>query len=540
MKKNSISKTIDFELLYERIEFVIDFALKNISQLDMAKEMWSESIGAELTLADKILIETALLILITGRNKSLPKHIVSKVRALGEMINPLIRSPRNKILLMRNPSIAAAFGIGHAALCQIGLEDEEFDLLIKRPFSNGEIYNTERVPYRTMDVLWLHKLLFNCVSVSFEGALTHSIAKGRIHPAYMKTPDVYALTHTLMYLTDFGSYPLDKQLDKNYLSEIITSSISYHLLSDNLDILGELLMSACMIGTYDSLCAQTGWKLLNDIWSQLGFLPCPTFDAAEFRKHIETDASSYTFKHLYHTTYVGGILANMLCYVDTQNSTVNTPAAFDADLINNSIKTIDNIVSHSEEFSTSYFNRSLSSFFAKYNQATIKDGYLDGNDFFVKEVIDKYYSNSGAAKYLQKIISSLSQGEGREMYSLLLDAFLIHSIQDYNMPLLIEVVNHIVDTKGKVTTTLIKAVDFVAAQQLPSGAIGCFFVYKENQHSREAFNITALIAQSMHRLKEHLVTGEKTIYPQGSPKPISINEIKSRTSTKTSTASIAL
>lgn len=494
------------DVLHSRIENVIDFAIDNIGQLEIKAELWNETIAPNITLADKVIIETSLLLLITKRNNIFYGAIGNKLKILGEKLNPYIRCEKNKILLMRNPQSAAVLGIGHIALNEIGIIDDEFDFLIKRPFLSGEILNTERLPYRTMDVFWLNNLILTSAPIEFENILPFTIVMSKAHPVYMTSPDVYALTHSLMYITDFGTKALNPQIDKVRISETVNAAISYHLLSDNLDILGELLMSASMLRITDSLMVKIGWKLFNNIWDKLGFLPCPTFDSSVFKALSGNEASSYAFKHLYHTTYVGGILSNLLLISEQTYSVKKTIEVMTIEIIDweDLFEKIKKAIILADSFSTKFFNQSIISMMKI--RVNNESDLIENEDCstFIKNTIIKYFNDKGVSKYILEIIKNDSGFKNKMICSIFFESFFIHAIQEYNLTLLTDTIQQIIISKLPVSLTAIKAVEFIISQQLPIGAIGSYFVYKENLDSPEALNITTELAFSLYSFEKYV------------------------------------
>jgi hypothetical protein len=115
-----------------------------------------------------------------------------------------------------------------------------------------------------------------------------------------------------MYINDFGDQLLPNYLDVCYLESLIDQLIAAHIVNENLDVLGELLMSAIFLGRPWSVRARFAWHFLAETWNQFGFLPLPSFEVKEYAKLSAEDGRAYTFKHTYHTIYVGAILCSLI------------------------------------------------------------------------------------------------------------------------------------------------------------------------------------------------------------------------------------
>ncbi|MBU2649528.1 MAG: hypothetical protein KKA81_01220 [Bacteroidetes bacterium] len=112
-------------------------------------------------------------------------------------------------------------------------------------------------------------------------------------------------------MTVFKSKAINPKIDKEHLSRNINASITFHLLSNNLDILGELLMDVLMLQTTGSSAVQSGWKLLGNIWDTWFYI-LSNFESSIFKTLLGTEDGLYASKHLYHKSYLGGILSNIL------------------------------------------------------------------------------------------------------------------------------------------------------------------------------------------------------------------------------------
>jgi hypothetical protein len=194
----------------------------------------------------------------------------------------------------------------------MGYGDAAFGRTVEAAFRSRQVYAIERLPYRTMETRWLQSLLLKDQPACFDDLLPASILQSETHPMRMSTSDSYALTHALMYVTDFGNQPLPNNLKIGYLESMIDQLIAAQIVNENLDVLGELLMSAIFLDRPWSVRAQFAWHFLVETWKQYGFLPSPSFEAVEYNKLSAEDIYAYAFKHTYHTIYVGAILCSLV------------------------------------------------------------------------------------------------------------------------------------------------------------------------------------------------------------------------------------
>lgn len=185
---------------------------------------------------------------------------------------------------------------------------------MRRAFASGLVEATERLPYRAMDVRWLRDLLDPFRAPVFDDLLPLSILTSQAHPVQMSIDDGYALTHAVMYLTDFGRRPLPASLDVQRIGAIVDASIAWNLSAQNLDLLGENLIVASLVGIPWSPYAKYGWgwRCLMMAWDDLGFFPSPSFNPTLFFSQPSEARRHYALRHVYHTLFVTGILCAIM------------------------------------------------------------------------------------------------------------------------------------------------------------------------------------------------------------------------------------
>jgi hypothetical protein len=300
------------------------FARSNIERLDSFSRHWRENDDRVIRLQDKVCTEAALLLLLARRASPGRMELDKECTALGELLAPAIRTGRLRHLLVCSPQVAATLGAGHIFLTDAGFPDASFDELVLGNLEAGFAETVERVPYRLLDQRWTRNLLRQRPQ-SFDDLLPLSILDSRAHPFYMTETDAYAATHAIMYLTDFGRAPLPAGLDAMRVSALVDSGLAWHVLSEDFDLLVEFLMDAGCLGMAHSPCSRFAWQLVDHIWTDFGFLPGPTFNAAEYKTLSGEAAAAYAFQHLYHTNFVGGMLcAVSLLHPDATQETPDT------------------------------------------------------------------------------------------------------------------------------------------------------------------------------------------------------------------------
>lgn len=92
------------------------------------------------------------------------------------------------------------------------------------------------------------------------------------------------------------------------LSQCLDACMVWQLFEENVDTVGELLMSALLLPLPASPVALMCWKAVNALWADFGFLPGPGLDPKEFGTLAGTERDAYAFQNNYHTMYVAGLL----------------------------------------------------------------------------------------------------------------------------------------------------------------------------------------------------------------------------------------
>lgn len=298
------------DTLIHRLAAQLSFATEQVRHLDDNAGYWPDSGHATIRLRDKVATEAAMLLLLARRAEASCPELTPFNDALAGPLIREIRSPRLSDLILRHPHVAATLGAGSVFLSAAGHSDPVFDMLIEDTLDAGFGNSVERVPYRQLDQLWTRNLLA-AAPRPLDTVLAGSILHSRAHPFFMTEADAYAVTHAILYATDFGHAAPPRSLDRARLSDMVREGIAWTLVSEDFDLLIEYLMCAACLGEGNSPAARLGWHVVDRIWHQLGFLPGPTFDPARFRALSGPAANAYACEQMYHTNFVAGMYCAM-------------------------------------------------------------------------------------------------------------------------------------------------------------------------------------------------------------------------------------
>jgi hypothetical protein len=290
----------------ERLAALLETVFTQIERLDSYAEHWSQNDEGVIRLVDKIATEAALLLLLSRRVETLWPGLVTRNDQLSASLGPRIRNDRLRTMLVSMPQTAATLGAGHVFLSVAGNRDATFETLVQTALDDGFGETVERVPYRQLDQRWTRNL-GRSDPLPVDDVLHGSILSSRAHPFYMTQGDGYAATHAVMYATDFGQSPLPEALDRGRVEAIILGGLSWHILSQDFDLLLEFLICAECVGLSDSPHAIYSWHLVRRLWDRIGFVPGPTFDGAHSLSLPGEARKAYVFEHMYHTNFVAGM-----------------------------------------------------------------------------------------------------------------------------------------------------------------------------------------------------------------------------------------
>jgi hypothetical protein len=289
------------------VRLAVKYSLHHTPYISEYGSYWPEDDTVPLTLIDKAVIETALLGLILSRSEDQVLE-PDECRALAESVLSLLDLGRLARLTARHPELAPSLGIVTALLQQQELPSEPLKTAVLQAFGLGSVWATERLPYRQMETDWVASILApdnlpKLTRRSYSG----SILLGDASPMQISATDLYALTHSAMFISDFGMRNPPKAYIRSGLGHLVDATCTWQLLNSNLDIAGELVMAGAYFHLPSSPHLKFAVDMLKFIWRDFGFLPSPSLRVDEMRQLSGRARTAYAFLHTYHTTYVGAL-----------------------------------------------------------------------------------------------------------------------------------------------------------------------------------------------------------------------------------------
>ena len=234
----------------------------------------------------------------------------ARIATVAGRITALARSGDARNLMVLRPSRAAPLVLAHGCLQQIGCEDARFDEVARAALGAVAAGANERVPYRLLDVAWIRHLLIGDDELHHLAASLSPIGQG-VDLVGTTVDDAYAFSHALPYATDFGRVPIPAWADPVLLSGTADALILKALDEDDLDLLGELLMTPALVRAPWTSVQWFGWRVLCETWSEHGFVPGPGLPPP-----VDGESAPERVRRVlgtvYHTTLVGGLAAATL------------------------------------------------------------------------------------------------------------------------------------------------------------------------------------------------------------------------------------
>ncbi len=259
----------------------------------------------------KALIETAFLMGLRARLDHTP--LDGDYAAIFEQVEDIAAQPSYREMIARDEQALLLYAGTYAALRLCGREDPELRRIIQQAVDGGYAAAFERVPYRQLDLL--HTLYLCGIEHDLppmDEVLPFTLLCRRPNVLKLADRDIYAITHTLFYATDFGQrepvWP--RGYSPGRAVELLEALLVLAEARANADLVGELLCCLYCLGTTASEAADRAWAFLESVQEDNGRVNGP-----EGILHPGLNSGDEEFRHWaegYHTTIVtalAGLLA---------------------------------------------------------------------------------------------------------------------------------------------------------------------------------------------------------------------------------------
>jgi hypothetical protein len=226
--------------------------------------------------------------------------------------------PEYQERIVRRPEYFQIYAMIYVVLQQCKRINDSSKEIIQRTLDQGYVTATETTAMRLLD----RRHLLDCGKFqhnlpSYEELYKDTLLAKTPPIIYLTDTDVYAITHTLLYLTDFGRCSTIR-FDREHLVKvhwIIETLLGVYLRRKHWDLVGELLLTCQCIHWYPEIIFETAWETLLKVQLPDGSIPGPRFSVEQLSPMDSMQKINYCFEQNYHTTIVNAITGFLAYYV---------------------------------------------------------------------------------------------------------------------------------------------------------------------------------------------------------------------------------
>lgn len=453
--------------LMRRLGSALAFARRTVEGADPAHPLWKVDLG-QVSGYEKMMMEVGLL-----------AHLVSRAHCCDDEARDLARTIRAHYdatsaltCILRHPRLATSLGTLLLVLDGFGLATEQERAVVRSALRSPYLHCSEHVPFRLLDRHWTLGLA-EPGTAPLTDALRLSAACRITHPIYMTREDGYAITHAVMYATDFGARAVPAELRGEAVWQSIDAAVAWCTASGDFDLLVELLLAQLLLRRRFSAYGAVAWQQCRVRWDALGFLPSPSLRPDAFNAiSDEAEQRQYALQNMYHTVLVGGLLCLALLGLDVAapDRTVEHARYTPPDSV---AAAVDGALRHLEQ--TLHLDRAGA-----------------------QEVIAGV-SWTADATGIDRLARTWSERPDAVIEQMAIDSSIILAAQDYDLAELAAALRRAA-LAGSATPTVHAGADFLARQSLPSGAIGAGWLAGSAGDAIASARCTAALANCLLEL----------------------------------------
>jgi hypothetical protein len=216
-------------------------------------------------------------------------------------------------LIVRDPESLQLYALTYGSLRNAGFDVASSAPMIQGVVDAGYSLAVEVVPFRKMDLRHVldHAGIRHALAPMVD-SLARTMLAQRPPLYYLTSADVYCLTHTIFYVTDFGFGPVDV-MESDALDayrHMVEQLLGLYVRLRDWDLTAELLICTHCLKSAASEVQSAAVQALTAAQLDDGSVPAPRFDPEG--EDARRAGTNYAFEHNYHTTLVAA-LAAVLC-----------------------------------------------------------------------------------------------------------------------------------------------------------------------------------------------------------------------------------
>jgi len=263
-------------------------------------------------LRSKAVVELSFMCMYYNRCRNVNRD--ESIQKCIDFLLDIVNKPIYREKLIRSPALLPLYGTVYVALRKCGFDDLYLRGMFQSVLDQGYATKVERIGFRKMDLCYL----LDCGDFEndlrpIENLYKETILSKKPPILYLLDSDVYSITHTLFYITDFGDRPIPFSL-QDQLEEVrwlVATLLGLYLRENNWDIVGELLLCCICLHWRPPIIYEVAWEGIMHNQNADGSISGPSFSSEHLNKLNEKERASYCFEQNYHTTLV----ALMACFL---------------------------------------------------------------------------------------------------------------------------------------------------------------------------------------------------------------------------------
>lgn len=257
---------------------------------------------------DKPIAEAAMLLYAASgarRYADVSKRIDDFAGCLAQVA----RSKRIMLSMALRPWMSVELAVPHILLSRLGFREEQFDDFLQLCLDSQASKGHERPPFASLEKLWILELWNNVEpGPEWQSNLKLSALNRPIDILGGLKEDAYALTHLVIYCTNFGFSAKRLPRPKSEVLAEARSLLAKCLDEEDYDLAAETLMIWPQLGVPFCTSSAFGFWVLLQVERQAGILPSVRTKSDRLGKLEGEDKTRYAFATAYHTALVMGLL----------------------------------------------------------------------------------------------------------------------------------------------------------------------------------------------------------------------------------------
>lgn len=297
------------EDLLRRVEQVLQFALE---ATDVVPAIAVKPDGRDRHIRQKYVAETGLLLYALHGIPDLPAPLSARIDVIAAKLAAPARDQRMLALMHMKPSTAAELAVGHLCLAQIGQGDAWFQEQIAGILGSPLCAHNERLPWKDIEAAWFAEKSGLPTFAADRTRIGRTTLALGLHAYFPSRDELYAFTHALIYLSDFGRRGV--QLDRPAGATLLDAecALAQCLDDDDFDLAAELLMTWPSLDLEWTDTAALAFDVLCAIEDEVGYLPSLSVRSDAMASLDAEARKQFFYLEAYHTVFVMGLLCAAL------------------------------------------------------------------------------------------------------------------------------------------------------------------------------------------------------------------------------------